>query len=296
MRLLSALVLSFLFTFQVAATDFVVPNQKIVGAEDEIAAGDLIVLTVSDPEKKPDFMTEVQYNWTVMENGKVRTKGIRVSKDKTEVFWGAGVKSTMFTVFLNRTFVYQVKETVELKDGSKKEVVKEIGVKSPDVMVAEIKIEGVNPTPVPPQPNPNPTPNPNPVPVPPTPKPEPVFPVTKYNLSKFVFDNAKTLVKLDAPNLSRTALALANSVELVGSQIASGSITDVKVALTTVAESNKNALGANRAEWQGFSSVLTEKLYALYKTDGTLRTLDDFKNAFFELRDGFKAVATYYGS
>lgn len=270
-RQVLALTTLLLFALVVRADDkFTVPDQKINGGG-TVSAGDVVVLSVSpiDNDKKPENLQNVVYNWKILEDGKIKTKGVQEWPGNDRVVFGAGIKKgKKFTGILSITYLYVVKD----KDGK----ITEVATRS-KLLMDEVVVEGDVPGP---DPGPGPGPNPNPNP------PAPVLPDGKYKLAKFSYDNS--LQKVDASIRKADSLALATSFNGIASKIASGSFTSLEDILKETQTSNRTALKDNTNKWENFFIELQKNLYTLYKGK-QMATMEDFATAWKEIATGLEA-------
>jgi hypothetical protein len=265
----------FLLTASVFSQDkFVVPTQKITGAEEAFPNNEMIVLKITPITDKPKYLVDVKYTWVVLADGKEK-KNVLTWPDNTTVGFGRGSAKTI-QVFTMINYLYTVRE----KDSSDGAIV-EVGQKNSGLVVTPIKFkDDVVPDPD----NPNP-PNPNP-----NPTPGPVLPDGKFGLAKTSYD----LVNSKVPAVSRVkgSTALSTSLEGVAASIAAGALTSPDVILSTVKTSNNTALqnsGVSIADWDEFGNGMQAALLKLYK-DKKLNVATDYAEAFKEISTGLKAV------
>lgn len=146
-------------------------------------------------------------------------------------------------------------------------------------------------------PNPPPGPVPNPGPDDPQkPDPEPDPPVNTFGLADFVATQVRSSVS-DNGRRDKEALLFYGAYRATVAAIDSDAIKSIEDVITFQAEANKllrMGLGAQRgSEWEkvtGSASALAGKLKELDQA-GRLKTLDDVKRAWSEIRDGFGKVA-----
>lgn len=262
----------FLFAEIAFATEFVVPNQTVVGVDKTYDSGEMIVLRISPLENPPSYLVDTKYQWLVINpDGSIKNNLI-VWPDNTMVFFGAGVQrnTSKYVVIVNVTYLYLVKDD--------KGLVTEVAVRSAPIKFGYVTIKGINPDP---EPGPNP-PGPNP-------SPDPVFPHGKYGLAQLSYQWAKVI---DVNSRQKGAAALASSYSSISSAIAAGTVRDLKEALAKVTESNRAALsqaGISAASWELYFTQLQDFTYNLY-TANKLTTTDDARQAFLEIAEGLLSI------
>lgn len=261
-------VVLFVFTTYAGAADFILPKQRILGAEEPIPLGELVMLSVSEMEEKPKYLDQAKYKWKIFENGKERTTGIRFYDNN--VFFGSGVRPKKMIALVSASYLYVVRED-DKQDGN----VKEFGLLQNFFSVEIVIGDG------PPGPDPEP-------PVPPNPDPEPNFPEGKFGLTKFTYNLVKNVNLLPAERV-RLCQALANSFTSIVKQIDDGKITDLKHGLVDAEASNAKALGDKSTAFKPFGLALQKFLFEQY-SKGTLRTAKDLGVAFLEVSTGLSAV------
>lgn len=237
------------------AADFIVPQQKIVGAEAPVPLGELVDLTVSPIKDPPKNFVSCSIAWKVFDGDKEK----RVREYQDGIFFGAGVVPKRMTALVAITYLYVVKEgdkTIEI-------VTKTVIISSP-VIIGE---------------DPGPAPDPA--------APEPSFPEAKYSLHKKAYSLAMT--KVPAAIRKSTATTVAKSFEAMASAVAAGAIVEVDDLLKKTAESNRAAVGINKAAWEPFFKEMQDTLYSLYESKQML-TATDFAEAWREVAAGLKSV------
>jgi hypothetical protein len=241
------------------AENFIVPEQKIVGAEVPIPLGELVDLSISPIQSTPKFLVSTTYSWKVFDGYAEK----RIRNYENGVFFGSGIQAKKLKVIVAITHLYVVKENEKLL-----EVATKTNFISTDVFIGE------------PEPD-----------TPPEPEVEPEFGESKYQLSKFVYDGVKN-IKLSKTDKIKQSTAISASFESIASAIAAGSITTLEDILKKTAESNKFALtksGGDRAKWESLFTEIQEKLFDLYKTS-KMQTKEDFATAWREISSGLKLV------
>lgn len=260
MRLLRLLCVAFFFAFStpVFATDFAVPTQKIVGVEEVVPLGEIVDVSVSKLEDKPEYYISSSYTWKVIDLADGKEKKVRAHQNG--IFFGSGIVPKKYRIYCAATYLYVVKDGTD---------VKEIGTRTV-ILSADLVIGGNVPVP----PNPNPTP--------------PVFPDGQFKLAAFGYNSAVSAVKPGAGR-GESARALANSFRSVAAAIRAGTIKTDKEVLEKTHQMNNEALGKAVADWEEFSELLQEKLFELYKS-GKLKTLTEYADAWTELASGLDKV------
>lgn len=252
---------------------FEVPKQQIIGIEETVPLGELVILSLSKIEKAPPNLASTSVSWTVVDCNEV--KKIKELPDGSVVF-AAGLVNKKMLVVASVSYTFLVKNTEGLA--------KEVAVYHRNIY-GQLMIGGnvpVPPVPVPPVPVP-------PVPVPPVPTPDPVFPAGKYNLSELSY---KWAMQVNPIVRKQGAAALASSFEGIAAAIAAGTIKDVKLVLTETRKANNDALqqvNISPAHWEGFSGSLQKYLFSLHN-DKKLVTLSDYTVAWREITTGLKEI------
>jgi hypothetical protein len=251
-----------------AADQFQLPNQELV-VPTTVDPGEMVVAKVSDINNPPANYVGATYRWKVTENSAQDASNfkdkvnIQVWPGGTSIVFGTGVSQKKFHVVCSASYLYIV------KDSSGK--VTSVGQRAK--LFRQIVTVG-NPSPAPgPGPSPNPTPT-------------PTFPDGKYGLSKTAWQMAMTSV----PEANRVAggHAIATSLNGVASQVAAGTLKNVKDILTAAKNQNQQALSSVKvplSDWDSFFAQLQKNLYSLYN-DNKINTVDDFATAFKEVAIG----------
>jgi hypothetical protein len=254
-KILFSLFATILISSSSLATDFVVPQQKIVGAEAPVPLGELVDLTVSPIKDPPKNFVSCSIAWKVFDGDKEK----RVREYQDGIFFGAGVVPKRMTALVAITYLYVVKEgdkTIEI-------ATKTVIISSP-VIIGE---------------DPGPDPEPS--------APEPSFPEARYSLQKKSYSLAMS--KVPAAIRKGSAAAVAKSFESMASAVAAGAIKEVDELLKKTAESNRVAVGANKAAWEPFFKEMQEVLYSLYESKQMV-TASDFAEAWREVAAGLKSI------
>lgn len=254
-KLLFSLLAAILISSSSLATDFVVPQQKIVGAEAPVPLGELVDLTVSPIKDPPKHFVSCSIAWKVFDGDKEK----RVREYQDGIFFGAGVVPKRMTALVAITYLYVVKEGDKAIEITTRTVI----ISSP-VIIGE-----------------DPGPDPEPL------APEPSFPEARYNLQKKAYSLA--INKVPAAIRKGSATAVAKSFESMASAVAAGAIKEVDELLKKTAESNRAAVGANKAAWEPFFKEMQETLYSLYESKQMV-TATDFAEAWREVAAGLKSV------
>lgn len=255
-------ILFFLIFCNIAfAETFVVPEQKIVGAELPIPLGELVDLSISPIQSPPKFLVSTTYAWKVFDGYAEK----RIRNYEGGVFFGSGIQTKRLKVIVSVTHLYIVKD----KDNEK---LLESAIKtnfiSTDVFIGEQEPD-----------------------TPPEPEVEPEFEESKYQLSKFIYNNVK-LLKISKSDKAKQSSTIAISFDSIAAAIAAGTIGTLDEILKKTAESNKLALtksGGDRTKWEPLFTEIQEKLFDLYKTN-KMQTKEDFAIAWREISSGLKLI------
>ena len=254
-KLLISVLAAVLINSSLLAADFVVPQQKIVGAELPVPLGELVDLTVSPIKDPPKHFVSCSIAWKVFDGDKEK----RVREYQDGIFFGAGVVPKRMTALVAITYLYVVKEGDKTAEIATKTVI----ISSP-VIIGE-----------------DPGPNPDPA------APEPSLPEARYNLQKKAYSLAMS--KVPAAIRKSTATAVAKSFESMASAVAAGAIMEVDDLLKKTAESNRAAVGTNKAAWEPFFKEMQDILYSLYESKQMV-TASDFAEAWREVASGLKSI------
>lgn len=241
------------------AENFIVPEQKIVGAELPIPLGELVDLSISPIQSAPKFLISTTYSWKVFDGYTEK----RIRNYENGVFFGSGIQAKKLKVIVSITHLYIVKDNEKLLEAATR-----TNFISTDVFIGEQEPD-----------------------VPVEPEVEPEFTDSKYNLSKFAYENAK-LVKLSKQDKVKQCAAIAASFDGIAAAIAAGAITTLEDILKKTAESNKSALtrsGGDKVKWEPLFTGIQERLFDLYKTN-KMQTKEDFSIAWGEISSGLKLI------
>lgn len=252
-----------------AETKFVVPKQKVTGAEEPIPANELVILKVTMEENRPKYLQDIQYSWLVLADGQEK-KNVLLYPDNTTIGFGRG-SAKKIQVILTISYLYAVREG---EDALGKII--EVGQRSSGIIFIDVKFSD-NPGPGPgPDPNPNPDPNP--------------IPDGKFKLAKATYDLATT--KVPAANRVKGAEAMATATAGISSSIRAGVLKDPTEILKKLKDANNAALtriGVTLTEWDEFGVGLQAKLVELYRA-GKLSKASDYADAFDEIAIGLNRV------
>ena len=241
------------------AENFVVPEQKIVGAEIPIPLGELVDLSISPIQSAPKFLVSTTYAWKVFDGYAEK----RIRNYENGVFFGSGIQAKRLKVIVSITHLYVVKDNEKLLEAATR-----TNFISTDVFIGEQEPD-----------------------TPPEPEVEPEFGESKYQLSKFIYDNVK-LLKISKSDKAKQSAAIATSFDSMAAAIAAGTIATLEDILKKTAESNKLALtksGGDRTKWEPLFTEIQEKLFDLYKTN-KMQTKEDFAIAWREISSGLKLI------
>ena len=241
------------------AENFVVPEQKIVGAEIPIPLGELVDLSISPIQSAPKFLVSTTYAWKVFDGYTEK----RIRNYENGVFFGSGIQAKRLKVIVSITHLYVVKDNEKLLEAATR-----TNFISTDVFIGEQEPD-----------------------TPPEPEVEPEFGESKYQLSKFIYDNVK-LLKISKSDKAKQSAAIATSFDSMAAAIAAGTIATLEDILKKTAESNKLALtksGGDRTKWEPLFTEIQEKLFDLYKTN-KMQTKEDFAIAWREISSGLKLI------
>ncbi len=249
------------------ADKFVVPEQKIEGADSPIPLGELVDLTISPIKTPPPNLASTSYVWRVYEDGVPK----HVREYQEGIFFGAGIKPKKLLAECVVVYLYVV------KDGDKvTEIATRVNFLSADVVIGP----------------PEPPPGPGPSPPPPAPGPGPVLPDGKFKLAATAYSLAMSRVNLAAPARQASANAMAISLKAIASMIGSGVLKSPEDILKQTKQSNNDAIKAvsvDVAAWDNFGSGLEDVLVDLYKQK-KLVVAADYATAWLELAAGLEQV------
>ena len=241
------------------AENFIIPEQKIVGAELPIPLGELVDLSISPIQSAPKFLISTTYSWKVFDGYTEK----RIRNYENGVFFGSGIQAKKLKVIVSITHLYVVKDNEKLLEAATR-----TNFISTDVFIGEQEPD-----------------------TPSEPEVEPEFGESKYQLSKFIYDNVK-LLKISKSDKAKQSAAIATSFDSMAAAIAAGTIATLEDILKKTAESNKLALtksGGDRTKWEPLFTEIQEKLFDLYKTN-KMQTKEDFAIAWREISSGLKLI------
>lgn len=246
---------------------FVVPEQKILGAEKAIALGKLVRLRVSPIAKTPDYLVSSSYHWKVYDYD--TSTGDLVELDDVvdlngSIFFGAGVEAKKLKAICVCTHLYLVKDD--------KGVVKEAGTRTV-MLTANVHIGKSDPSPGP------------------DPLPAPDLPDGTYKLAKAAYQTAFSKVKSTTAR-TKGAAALAKSYRGIVGAIQAGTIPTMKEALTQSKTVNNQGLkdaGVEVSAWDDFGTAMEDIVYELYNAK-KINNVTDLGAAWLEVARGLEKV------
>lgn len=245
-----------------------IPTQKIVGADEPVPAGEIVVLQPSSIDQSPPGLISVSYSWVIIEDGKVK-KRVKAEPDGSIIF-GAGLTAKKFLVVLSVDYVFE-KAPAE-KAGDHPQI-----IQAHRLITAEVAVTNGQPTP----------PNPGPNPTPPGPLPD-----GKFKLAAQVNQFVMTKVNLPGEQRAKAAQAMATSMRAIVQAIKNGQLkTPVDVVKQTKA-ANNNALkqvGVDPSSFDAFSLELKRVLNSLI-SQSQLPTVNEYAEAWTEIANGLAAV------
>ena len=256
-KALTAIVLAIaVCTNSLFGADFIIPQQKIVGAEAPIPLGELVDLSVSPIKDPPKYFVSYSLAWKVFDGDKEK----RVREYQDGIFFGAGVVNKKMTALVAITYLFAIKEGDRIS---------EVGTKT--VLLSTPVIIGSD----------SPDPSPDPV------EPEPSFPESRYSLNSKAYKAAMSKV----PTQARKAGAknIAKSFESIASAVSAGALNQVDDILKKTTEANRAAVGNYRADWEPFFKYMQDALYTLYE-EKQMVNVNDFAEAWREVATGLKSV------
>lgn len=242
--------------------DNVVPPVTISGADSVIPNnGDMVVLRVVKPEKTPDGLHSVKYDWKVFDQNHKEKTNVFTEENGECIYFGSGISPTKYLVVLDVVYEFW----------NHGKIVKTSGIVSREVIIGG-------------GPGPNPSPSPTPTPV-----PTPSVPDGKYGLTKLSYQTAMAKVKGDK---AKSAKALSDNYASVATRLAAGAIKTLDDAFEEIRKGNLAALeksGASKSDWEGWDEVLRKSIYKLY-SDDKLKVLSDYPDVFKAISDGLAFV------
>lgn len=272
-------VLSLFFTSVGFAQDtsFTVPKQTIQGADQSIALGELVDLSLSPIDKPDPNLVGKDYKWSVVEagigkDGQVKLTGKRVRENNDGVFFGAGIKNK--DLYVNCVCVY----TFVIRDKTDPSKITQISTRTV-ILSKQVKIgDGDTPGPIPPpDPKPNPAPN---------------FDVGSYDLAKTAYQLANSKVS-DPATRTKGAAAYARAYSGLSSEILTSGATytleDAIKKSTSLGSDAIRSAGVSPDSWGGFGESLQDNLYNLY-TSKKISNAKDFGVALKEISNGLGVI------
>ena len=239
---------------------YIIPTQKIVGAEQPVALGELVDLTVSPIAQMPTNLVGISYTWRVYDNGKVK----HIRESNGGVYFGTGMKPKTLLVECAVTYLFLKKDGDQITDVATRTVILSTTLTIGDA----------------PAPGPNPGPS-----------PAPGLPDGKYKLSQTAYNLANQKVT-NATARVKGAPAIANSLRGIASAVSAGAVPSVEELIKKTKASQLTALQGvqvNPADWDAFGTSLQDTVYALYKGK-QLDTTSDFATAWGEIATGLEAI------
>lgn len=204
----------------VLATTTPTPATVIVAPETAVAPGNLVKLSVK-PIEKTENLVSVAYSWVVFPE--VSEDNREESDDHTRFSFGSGLSAGVFHVTVVASYVFKTGEEIN-----------QIQTRTD----AEVAIAEPPPLPKPPiKPVPTPTPDPVPTPV------APVLPDGKYKLSKYMYDLCKNMPPAQCKRLADAFSSIAKNAR-------EGSYQSKAQVISAIAQSNRDALGADLEAWK----------------------------------------------
>jgi hypothetical protein len=256
-KIMGCIVALLLSTGSLFAQDkYVIPEQKIMGAEKPIPLGEVVFLSLSRIDNPPAGYVKNHVSWKVIDGGK--EKAFRTMPDGS-IFFGSGTTKRKITVFASVSYLYVERRENQVTDadvrGTLLSVVVELGDGSPG----------------------------------PEPDPDPTFPDGKYKLASYSFTTVKNKVAVE----NRVAAPeLAKAFRKMAQEIKDGKWLKIEDILIQTTKYNREALdktGIDRAKWDGFFTDLQDNIYKLY-ADKKLVTKEDFVAAWEEIALGLEKV------
>ena len=270
-KFLSALAISLvLAVFAQAADQPQIPQQKIVGADEPVPAGEIVVLQPSSIDQPPAGLLSVSYGWVIVEDGKVK-KRVKAEADGSIIF-GAGLTARKFLVILSIDYVFE--KAPAAKAGDHPQV-----IQVHRLVTADVSVTGGQPAP-----GPNPPPGPGPGPQP--------LPDGKYKLAATANQLVLTKVTLPAAQRAAAAQAMAQSMRSIVAAINAGQLTAPADILKQTKAANNAALKQAGVEPSAFDAYALELKRVLTQLNAQklLSTASDFAQAWGEIADGLAAV------
>jgi len=91
------------------AENFIIPEQKIVGAELPIPLGELVDLSISPVQSAPKFLVSTTYAWKVFDGYAEK----RIRNYENGVFFGSGIQAKKLKVIVAITHLYVIRHLTQ---------------------------------------------------------------------------------------------------------------------------------------------------------------------------------------
>jgi hypothetical protein len=262
---LATLALLLIFPFSLASEEIAVMNGKlvvvdgvvkprvvIVGAEQPIELGEVVILKAELKDAQSKYAKEVKYNWEVI--------GKKYLANGNGIVFGAGVKNAEIPVSLKVELTYEI-EGKTVKKEAKEDVKVKIGDNEPEPE-----------PPTPPGPDPNPSPGPS-------------SEIGKL-VAQWIEDD------LERAYLKKSKVCIVYGINQTIDSYNKGEIANATQLLTTLRQSNNLFLhnsGFVPQKWDKWSIKLQEYLYNEYKT-GKLTRMPDYVTYLKNIAEGLESV------
>lgn len=265
MRPLAACAVCLLLASLGQGSELVVPEQKILGAEKPIPYGELVILSVSPPEKA-EHLASTSYTWKVFQGAAEKRFAVDA---EGRVFFGSGTgkegTSTSYLAVVAVTHVYLVRE-----GGQTKQVQARTRILTAQVTVGD------------PQ-----SPRPPPRPADAAEEKEPSFSGDTLGLALFTWKTVTA--KVPAAGRKAVAARLADAFARTAADIKAGKLTDGSAILQRARQDNTAALGKDVEGWLPFLEALMDRLFSLYEGKKLDRP-QDYLQAWAEIEAGLREV------
>jgi hypothetical protein len=240
-----------IFATSAHATDYVIPDQKIVGAEQPVPLGELVDLGVTPVTTKPLYWVSASYSWKVVDLSTGEEKRFRPVGD--DIIFGTGLSPKKLKVFVAVSHLYVVPNG---------ESATRVVFLSADLVLG--------------------TGTPTPAPTPPD--QPPVLPTGKFGLAAYAYQTASQI-----PGDHAFAKTLATNFKAVSDDIKAGKFQTAQQVLAAVKALNDKTPDQQTDAWKTWLVALGDKLFDLVKA-GSLTSLDDYYQVFSELIAGLSAI------
>ena len=248
-------------------------KQTLLGLDKEYMPGELIQIKVSPLPGSANTITAV-YNFTLLENGKPSQSCEVLTKKEKNTDPKKSGSDFIFTMKCGGLAKYQVVfgvTYIETKSGTS-EI---ISVESPELVIYDVKVSGVQP------------------------EPEPNVPDGNYGMIRAVYMEALKL-KLDKPVKIALFGAMRNAFSGMSSKIAAGIYKDSTNEEEQADKINKFLMDSKEATTKAFDDakvdnttfdgnmdvVIKDKLKELFDK-GQLRKFSEYQNLYAEISQGF---------